>query len=190
MYQTLLGNSRLYSLLARLDEDLARQCREKGCPCAGILHSARYPRKPRGVPKKHEASWSSRFSFCCALDGCRKRSTPPSFRFLGRRVFAGAVVILLSALQHGATPKRMAKLFEIVPVSRRTMERWRRWWQEDFVHSRFWKAACGLLKKPVMNSRLPLSLLQAFASRKPKDRLVDLLRFVLPLTTCSAFHET
>lgn len=190
MYQTLLGNSSLYVLLVRLDEDIARQCRKKGCPCGGVLHSARYPRKPRGVPKNNEASWSSRLSFCCAEDGRRKRTTPPSFRFLGRRVFAGIVVVLMSALQHGATPKRMAKLCEAIPVSRRTMERWRRWWREDFVRSRFWKAACGLLKKPVMNSRLPLSLLEAFGKPKAKDKLVDLLRFILPLTTSSAFHET
>lgn len=190
MYQSLLSNSSLYSLLARLDSDLARECRERGCLCGGPLHSSRYPRKPRGVPKKHEASWDRRFSFCCALDGCRKRRTPASFRFLGRRVFAGVVVVLMSALQHGATPKRMAKLYKSVPVSRRTIERWRQWWQDDFVRSRFWRTACGLLKKPVMNCLLPLSLLEAFTNPKAKGRLVDLLRFILPLTTSAAFHET
>lgn len=190
MYQSLLCNSSLYSLLARLDSDLAHECRQRGCPCGGRLDSARYPRKPRGVPRKNEAFWDKRWSFCCARKGCRKRSTPPSFRFLGRRVFPGAVVVLMSALEHGATPKRMAKLYKIVPVSRRTMERWRRWWQEDFVRSRFWRAACGLLKKPLMKRLSPLSLLEAFANPKPQCRLVDLLRFILPLTTSSAFHET
>jgi len=33
-------------------------------------------------------SW--RFSFCCARDGCRTRKTPPSFRFLGRKVYLAA----------------------------------------------------------------------------------------------------
>jgi hypothetical protein len=38
-----------------------------------------------------------RFSFCCDRDGCRNRATPPSVRFLGRKVYLGAVVMLISA---------------------------------------------------------------------------------------------
>ncbi len=190
MYQTLLSDSSLFLLLERLDQDLARHCREEGCPCGGRLHSARYPRKPRGVPTNSGASWDSRFSFCCAREGCRTRTTPPSFRFLGRKVFAGAVVVLVSALRHGATPKRMAALLDLVGVSRRTVERWRRWWQDDFVRSPFWKVACGLLRKPADEHKLPLSLLEAFTSPDAKGRLVDLLRFILPLTTSSVFQET
>jgi hypothetical protein len=194
LYQTLLSDSSLYSLLARLDEDLAGKSRAKGCRCGGLLHSARYPRKPRGLPSAPEssASWDSRFSFCCARKDCRKRTTPPSFRFLGRKVFVGAVVVLMSALRHGATPKRMAMLREIVSVSRRTVERWRIWWQKDFVRSSFWRGACGLLRKPVQERMLPLSLLEAFsinAIEDPKGRLVTLLRFVLPLTTSSVLQE-
>ncbi len=190
MYQTLLSDSSLYLLLARLDEDLARECRDAGCRCNGPLHSARYPRKPRGLPDECDTSWDSRFSFCCAREDCRKRTTPPSFRFLSRKVFAGAIVVLISALRHGAAPKRMATLRNFVGVSRRTVERWRQWWQQDFVRSPFWKAACGLLKKPAEARLLPLSLLEAFSGHDPKGRLEDLLRFILPLTTSSAFQAT
>jgi hypothetical protein len=189
LYQTLLTDSSLYTLLARLDEDLAGKSRESGCRCGGLLHSARYPRKPRGLPFDSSGSWDTRFSFCCARKNCRKRTTPPSFRFLGRKVFAGAVVVLMSALRHGATPKRMAMLREIVSVSRRTVERWRIWWQEDFVRSSFWRGACGLLRKPVEERRLPLSLLDVFSIEDSKGKLIALLRFILPVTTSSAFQE-
>jgi hypothetical protein len=33
-----------------------------------------------------DKGYGQRFSFCCAVGGCRKRTTPPSLRFLGRKV--------------------------------------------------------------------------------------------------------
>lgn len=186
MYQNLLSDASLYTLLLRLDQELAAEARKRGCSCSGRLHSARYKRKPRGVPEELEGAYSSRHSFCCAKEGCRKRTTPPSFRFLGQKVFVGAVVVLVTALRHGATPVRMAKLRELVGVSRRTVERWREWWQRDFVRSPFWKAARGKLRAPLEKHRLPLSLLASFRAQTDKERVVDLLRLILPLTTsCS-----
>ena len=93
-----------------------------------------------------------------------------------------AVVVLISALRNGATPKRMAKLRALVGVSRRTVERWREWWRNGFVRSHFWKAVRGRLRKPIDQKALPLSLLKAFPSSEEKTRLIDLLRFILPLT--------
>lgn len=182
MYQTLLSDSSLYKFLFQLDEDLAAQCREAGCSCGGNLHSAIYPRKPRGNPSAAEEDCNWRYSFCCAIDGCRRRSTPASFRFLGRRVFLGAVVVLITAMRHGATPKRMAQLRELAGVSRRTVERWRQWWQKDFVRSPFWKAARGRLQKQIDESTLPLSLLNSFLGDDDKTMLIGFLRFILPLT--------
>ena len=182
MYQTLLADSSLYVFLFQLDEDIAADCRRGGCSCSGSLHSAKYPRKPRGLPPGLEDKYDSRFSFCCNREGCRRRSTPASFRFLGRKVFVAAVVVLVSALRHGATPKRAAMLRELVGVSRRTVERWREWWQDGFVRSPFWKAVRGRLKTPVDREALPLSLLNAFSGQEEKDRLISLLRLLLPLT--------
>jgi hypothetical protein len=51
-----------------------------------------------------------RFSLCCAQDGCRTRDTPSSLRFLGRKVFLGAMVVLISAMQSGLNPVRMKRL--------------------------------------------------------------------------------
>ena len=180
MYQNLLNDSSLYKFLLTLDEDLAMQCRKAGCSCGGSLHSAIYPRKPRGNPADVEDGCNWRYSFCCARDGCRRRHTPPSFRFLGRKVFVGAVVVLISAMRHGATPKRMAQLRELVGVSRRTVERWREWWLNGFVRSPFWKAARGLLRAPIDEKQLPLSLLISFSGESEKEKLIGLLRILLP----------
>ena len=83
----------------------------------------------------------SRHSFCCAEEGCRKRHTPLSLRFLGRKVYLGTVVILLSAMRHGLTQDRMETLRTRLSIDRRTLERWRVWWLENFVRSDFWRAA-------------------------------------------------
>ena len=127
MYQTILNDTNFYRYLLKLDEDLAAEARGKGCECGGKLHRALYPRKPRRVPEELEEDYSRRHSFCCARDGCRKRTTPPSFRFLSRRVYVSVVVVLVTALRHGDTPGRVAQLREVVGVSRRTLERWRQW---------------------------------------------------------------
>jgi hypothetical protein len=183
LYQTLLNDSRLYKLLLKIDQYLAATAKANGCHCGGRLHSARYPRKPRGVPDELEDAYRKRYSFCCDQEECRQRTTPFSFRFLGRKVFVNAAVVLVSALQYGLTPKRLAKLRDMVGVSLRTVKRWRLWWQEIFVETPFWKAARGFLRIPVDESWLPLSLLESFSVNKAKRKLLRLLRFICPLTT-------
>jgi hypothetical protein len=185
LYQTILHDASFYRALSMFDEDLAEQAGEAGCACGGKLHSARYPRKPRGVPEELQEDYSKRRSFCCAEEGCRKRTTPASFRFLSRRVYVGAVVVLVAALRHGATPARMAQLYASVGVSRRTVERWRQWWIREFPQSSFWRRAQGRMAAPVDIDSLPLSLLESFQKLRAEERTIDLLRFILPLTTTS-----
>src|SRR4051812_13174729 len=108
---TLFGDAEFYHVLDRIDADLADETRRDRCrKCDGVLHSARYRRKPRGGPADLPASYRQRASFCCAVDGCRKRATPSSVRFLGRRVYLGAVVVLASAMQHGINAVRARRL--------------------------------------------------------------------------------
>lgn len=76
--------------------------RRQACPCGRRLHRAYYTRKPRGGPDDLPGASRSRFSFCCQCDGCRKRVTRPSVRCLGRRVYLGAVVILIAAALSGS----------------------------------------------------------------------------------------
>jgi hypothetical protein len=186
MYATLLADGRLYELLQQFDQDLAAEQRAAGCPrCGGVLHSACYPRKPRGYVGRLSPEYGRRLSFCCAREDCRKRATPPSLRFLGRKVYLGAVVVLISALRCGPTPARLRYLEQRVGVSRRTLMRWRRWWCEQLIGTPFWRAASGALMPPVEHAQLPASLLERFAGAA-RDRLTSLLRFIAPITTASA----
>ena len=96
-------DARFWRFLVRLDEDLAAEVQRLGCGhCGACVHSARYPRKPRGVARAilgPDYDW--RLSFCCAREGCRRRATPGSVRFFGRRVYLSALVVLVSALSQG-----------------------------------------------------------------------------------------
>jgi hypothetical protein len=185
MYDSLLAHLKdppFQKLLLRFDEDLAKETRAQGCPdCDGKLHSAVYRRKPRGTLQPLEPEYCVRFSFCCSIDGCRHRTTAPSLRFLHRRIYLGAVVVLVSALCCGVTPFRMEALKERVGVSRQTVLRWQRWWQEVFPHTVFWRVAQGALLAPVEIGALPLCMLERFAGTA-REQLLDLLRFLKPLT--------
>ncbi len=104
-----------------------------------------------GLPDEYD----SRFSFCCDTEGCRRRHTPPSLRFLGRRVYLGAVVVLATAMQQGATPARASRLCELIGVSPRTLARWREWWKRAFVESAFWKSGKAFFSPPADESGFP-----------------------------------
>jgi hypothetical protein len=183
MCHRLLGDARFYRLQLKFDEDLAASAWLGRCPiCGGRLDSANYPRKPRGATTKLPEDYETRFSFCCATEGCRARSTPPSVRFLGRRVYLGEVVVLACAMQQGATPVRASRLRELLGVSLRTLARWREWWKAAFVESAFWKAARAFFSPAADESGFPLSLLERF-SPDEEERLAAVLRFVGPIST-------
>lgn len=185
MFQKLLRDPRVYELLLRLDRDLADQTRAKGCRCGGRLDSATFPRKPRGGPpvppelKAAEPDHSRRLSLCC--DVCRKRTTPPSVRFVWRRFYLAATVLLLSALRDGLTPRRVARLHALHGVSRHTLERWRAWWRDAFVLSDLWKAARGRFTPAVDEEEIVRSLLLRFGALGTRAGLVGALRFLAPL---------
>jgi len=177
-----LNDIRFYGLLLKFDQDLAAQVREEGCPvCAAALHAAPYLRKPRGGPAGLGKEHSERFSLCCAADGCRRRARPPSLRFLGRHVYWGVVIILISALRCGPTPARMRQLKECVGVSRQTVLRWQTWWRHVLPETACWRAACGAFSLPVASEELPLSVLERFTG-EIEDRLLGLLRLLGPLS--------
>ena len=166
----------------KFDRDLAAEMRSKRCQlCGGRLDQDHFPRKPR-VPSWVELpdGYDERFSYSCAVDGCRKRHTPPSARYLGRRIYLGVIVVLATAMQQGLAPWRLRRLRDELGVSRQTLERWRTWWQECFVESAFWKAAKAAFSSPV--GEIPRSLLECFAG-DDAERLAALLRLVSPMST-------
>ena len=87
MHHRLLREADFWEFLLTVDQDLADAACQEGCSCGGRLHCAKYPRKPRGGPADLPPKYGYRLSFCCDRDGCRKRLTPPSVRFLGRKVY-------------------------------------------------------------------------------------------------------
>jgi hypothetical protein len=171
-----LENRSLWQVLESLDADLARAAQAEGCGCGGKLHRADYRRKPRGGP-----AWGWRDSFCCGQEGCRRRRTPPSVRFLGRRVYVGFVVVLVAAMRNGATPGRVRQIQEKLGIDRRTLERWRRWWLGAFVEGSFWRAAKARFIPLVCEETLPASLCERFRAAGPKG-LTRLLSFLAPIT--------
>lgn len=188
MSHPLLRDARFYAHLARVDADMAERAREAGCPhkdCGGVLHLARFARKPRApgfswrdLGEEYEKRWS----YSCAVEGCRRRVTPVSVRFLGRRSYLGVVVLLANALTHGIDYGRGKGLRAALGVCWRTLERWRTWWQETLPTTALWRGA-GLVP-PLARRAMPCALLERFAGND-EARVLHALRWLAPVTTTS-----
>jgi len=85
---------------------------------------------------------------------------------------------------HGASAKRVARLRTLIGVDRRTLERWRVWWQAEFPRSAWWQSARRELATPVDEACLPQSLLGCFGGAEA-SQLLAVLRAVAPITTSS-----
>jgi hypothetical protein len=182
MYQDWPRGASFWLFLFSVDQDLAQSAREKCCSCGGRLHRADFPRKPRGAEDLPQ-DYRYRFSFCCERDGCRKRVTPPSVRFLGRKVYLCAVVVLVSAMRQGPSPRRVRELSQLFGADRRTIARWQLFWREQVPQTPFWKIAGGRLPVPAETMTLPRSLLEAFLGGDDPCRCWGLLlRFLSPIT--------
>ena len=174
--EKLLNDASFFKLLLMVDAERAHQAQAAGCACCGAkLHRGNYPRKPRGGPA---GDW--RYSFCCSR--CRKRKTPPSVRFLGRKVYIGVVVVLASAMMHGLNAQRVGRLSQVLKVDERTLRRWRDGWLETCVASPFWKSARARFMPALCEANLPLSLVEAFRG-VVSENMVRLLQFLAPLTS-------
>ena len=179
-YQKHLADQILRQLLEKIDNEMAQKAQEGGClHCGEKLHRGDYVRKPRGGPL-----WDRRFSFCCSVRSCRRRLTPLSVRFLGRRVYPGFIVVLMAAMTHGLSAPRVEELRKSIGADRRTLARWRTWWLESFPKTPFWKDARSRFSPSLVEKLLPRSLCQSFKAWS-RRRLVQLLEFLSPLTTIS-----
>lgn len=183
MSHKILFDPSFHSLLFSIDQELARDVQQKGCSCGGKLEHGDYPRSPMGVPIQFRSTYDKRISFCCGR--CRKRSTPPSVRFFGRRWFPAPFFLLISVLSLGMTERRLQQVkrhFGII-ISESTWKRWRRWWRLTFIETPFWQASKGLIPTVAETEPcLPRTLLSAFGKGQLKKKLPLLLRFLVPLT--------
>ncbi|HWU40417.1 MAG TPA: hypothetical protein VN203_22445 [Candidatus Acidoferrum sp.] len=190
MYHELPRRASFWLFLFSVDQDLAETTRQKACSCGGRLHRANYPRKPRGNDEDLPPDYDYRFSFCCDRDGCRKRVTPPSVRFLGRKVYLLAVVVLVSAMRQGPSPRRVRELSQLFGADRRTIARWQVFWRELVPQTPFWKSARGRLP-PMTATILPRSLVDAFLGGDDPGRgWEQLLHFLSPITITGGLLNT
>ena len=177
MYDAITQDPSFFRFLTRIDAELAGDVRGAGCQhCSGRLHTADFPRKPRGCPAVVIEEYSWRLSFTCGR--CDLRATPPSVRFLGRRVYVAAT-LMLSSPPDSASARELQRS---LGISRRTVLRWRRWWTQEFIRTPLWRSLRSRLMSPIVSSDLPRGLLDRIGSKTPAARLSQALRLLSPLS--------
>ena len=178
MYHSLLTDARFHNSLFDLDCLIAEQVRQEQCPlCQGQSH---FPRQPRGVPEGTVADYHIRFSFCCSRDGCRKRFTPPSMRFLSRKVYTSVVILVIFMLKPETDESRIEAINRLLgsTLSVESLRRWRHFWTQDVPQTHTWKR---LALSQIQAQSLPMSLLALFKS-SGEQALIMGLKLILPLS--------
>ena len=189
MYQTLLADASLPDVLLKIDRDLAAKARLQGCwACGARLHVADYPRKVRGGPWLLDEAHDRRLSFCCSQPGCRKRLTPPSVRFIARHVYLSVVVVLAGLLVQGPSRLRVRFLSRVLGVPRRTVARWRSFWQTRFGKTRTFRELRGRLLVLSADEPHPAMLFKRLEG-SDRDRLLALLKLLAPMSASIALGE-
>lgn len=163
-----------FHLLDAEDVRVVAEVKAAGCPhCGGRLDRADYPRKPRGgdVGMAGELLGQRR-SLCCAREGCRRRNTPPSLVFLGRRVYLAITVVMTAWRAAAITPRS--------PPAR-TARRWRAWFTE-LRETNWWEASRGFLWPAVEpGEMLPAAIIErVLPGRSIAEALARTLRILTP----------
>lgn len=174
---------KLHAGLLALDEGALERVRRGGCErCGGRLHVAHYPRKARGLSAAAEAEgrYGTRLSLCCGREGCRRRSTPPSVRFLGPKVYVALVLVLVGLVEG----ERAGVVTTPRAPSWATRRRHRAWWQCTWLSSPWFAELAARLTEPVSSASLPGSLLSRFQGAIG-ERVTHLLCALAPWTTGS-----
>jgi hypothetical protein len=183
MSQNFIFKSSFHALIITIDREMAAIVMDNGCDhCGGKLHQAHYPRSPVGMPADFRDHYNQRISFCCS--SCRKRTTPASVRFFGRRRSPAPIFMLICILQCGINERRLSQIKRHfgITVSESTWKRWRRWWRESFEETKFWMKEKGLLSTPPSTNQLiPRALFTLFTGNFT-EKICFLLRFLSPLT--------
>jgi hypothetical protein len=169
-------NAEYWNSLKILDKIEADRIKSCGCPfCKGKLHRADYPRKPRGKTGE-SGKHIRRYSFCCSL--CRRRVTPLSYRFAGRKVYSFSIVFIIGVLRSGREKVLQRRLHDEFGMSAVTIRRWFSWWQEIVFHLRFWREYnSSFLMPPVGREYFPASFFERLAL--PDRSTIDILKYAL-----------
>jgi hypothetical protein len=185
-----LADASFWQSLSELDQLIAEQVRVKGCPyCGDVLHAASYPRKPRGIARAVLGEhYQSRLSFCCQRDGCRKRCTPPSVRFLGRKVYLGVAITLICAVKQGLSASRRTRLIDELDLWPQTFYRWQRFWREQVPATSYWQTLRARLMPSTDISTLPDGLLSQLSGENLCHQIVRFAQLMTPLSTTSCSH--
>ena len=172
MYTEIVWNVSFWSCLVKIDQKLLELAIDRSCiHCGKPLHISHFPRKVRGLDAAAEPFFKNRFSTCCAH--CRRRHTPLSVRFMGRRVYAFVVVILacMRALADAASP--------------RTLGRWTTWWTQGLPCLAVWRLVQSRFVGGLQVERLPASLVERCEQQELQPSAQGLLRtlaMLLPLS--------
>lgn len=183
MFDQMVLGRELFEVLEQCDLAIVRRVAEGRCPvCGGPLHRGDYSRKPRGgFLAATGESFVIRFSLCCGREGCRKRATPPSLRFLGRCVYLGAVVILASVVAQAL--RRAADIRDATGVPARTTRRWLGWWRGPFLGTEVFVAIRARLVGVAVDE-LPRAILQRLPG-SVAEQVGAMLRLLASITTGS-----
>lgn len=188
MWHTSTVDDKFFEELEEEDARIAARVKLAGCPhCEGRLDRADYPRKPRdGDQAAGGERLDRRISLCCAREGCRRRATPPSVVFLGRRVYLG-IGVLKASLAAAATRSAPPPLPSPPSPPSRTVRRWLWWFREVLPRRSYFAAARATLWPPIEDAAaLPGALVARFSAQTPgADALQSTLRFLTPMTTGS-----
>lgn len=181
--EKLLQNPLVFQLLEMADREMAETVRVERCRiCGGRLHRSDYERKPWGGPDEVVSRWNRRMSYCCEASGCRRRHTPPSLRFMGRKIYIGVVVVLVSAMMNGVNKRRASELNAHLGIDVRTLKRWRQWWLVNFVQSPFWRTHRSRFMPVLDEKQMPCCLVEFFEAHNT-DWVTRLMEFLSAIST-------
>lgn len=182
MLPELLRCVSLFTVLHRIDRDLAEQTRRTGCPyCQGPLHNAPYLRKPRGGPADMPEEYQRRLSLCCGRQDCRRRVLPPSCLFMGRRVYWQLIILVVMTLHQGrSTGYSINRLMRTFAVPRKTIVRWIGYFRDGFAKTPLWQRLRGRISSLVSDQGLPCGLVCHFLDHhdSAEQAMLACLRFL------------
>ena len=113
-------------------------------------------------------------------------------RFLGRKVYVGALLVLFgnaAGIAPGATSAALlASLSATGGVPVRTLERWRTWWTELVPATRWWTELGSRFVPGIDPMALPIALLVRVRAVGAEARLTAVLALTRPLSTRTCSH--